>query len=99
MDDNKDDSKKNDLNNKEIQEMLINLDNNKYTKISEEGQLKCGVCYEVSDTNPNLKFSQSKCKHILCNNCWAQTLFGKLECPFCKQKVRVKTLTRLINKS
>ena len=99
MDNYKYDSKINDLNNIKIKDMLIDLDNNKSVKISDEEILFCSVCYEFSNKNPNLQYSQSKCKHILCNNCWAQTLYEKLECPLCKKKARMKTLTRLIKKT
>ena len=37
----------------------------------------------------------SKCNHILCNICWSKTLNEKLECPICRNKVRVKTLKRI----
>ena len=56
----------------------------------------CCVCYEIASNNPNLKFSLSKCNHILCNICWSKTLYQKLECPICRKKVRVKTLKRII---
>ena len=76
---------------------LEDLDNNINTKFSDkEEDFFCTVCYETE--NPNLIYSQSKCGHILCNNCWVKTLNVKLECPMCKKKVRDKTLRRLVKK-
>ena len=93
------DSKINDLNNKKIKDMIFYLDNNVYTKLSDD-IFNCYICNNDSNDNNKEKFySESKCNHILCNECWARTLYEKLECPFCKSKVRLKTLTKLVKKS
>ena len=84
----------NDADNDKIKETLKSLDENIYTKNIKEDFL-CNVCYEIASKNPQKKYSQSKCNHILCNLCWSKTLYEKLECPLCRNKVRVKTLNRL----
>lgn len=38
---------------------------------------------------------KAKCGHILCENCWDQTLAHALECPLCRSHVRKKTLRRV----
>ena len=90
------DSKKNDLSNKKIEQMIINLDNNTFIKNLDKKEFFCVVCFQTLNDNPNMKYSISKCKHILCNECWARCLYEKFECPICKKKVREKTLIRLI---
>ena len=84
-----------DFNNDKIKETQKQLDENENTKLSDKDEICC-VCYEISSNNPNLKYSQSKCNHTLCNICWSKTLYEKLECPICRKKARVKTLKRLI---
>ena len=84
-----------DFNSDKIKETKKQLDNNDNIKNINEDEICC-VCYEIASKNPELKYSLSKCNHILCNICWSKTLFEKLECPICRKKVRVKTLKRLI---
>ena len=81
--------------NDKIKETQKELDENSNIKETNEDNICC-VCYEIASNNPNLKFSLSKCNHILCNICWSKTLYQKLECPICRKKVRVKTLKRII---
>ena len=88
----------NEPNNKEIEILIKELDNNKNEKYKNEDYF-CEVCFTISSENPDLKYSISKCSHILCNNCWVKTLHEKLECPKCKKKTRPNTLTRLNNNS
>jgi len=83
---------------KEIEILIKELDNNKNAKYVNE-VLFCDVCLAISSDNPNLKYSVSKCKHIICNKCWANNLHVKLECPKCQKKTRPNTLTRLYNTS
>ena len=78
-----------------IIEMLKKLDENENTKTTTK-ELICCVCYEISSDNKNLNYSLSKCNHLLCNKCWAETLNVKLECPICRKKTRAQTLKRLI---
>ena len=78
-----------------IKETQKELDNNDNIKIINDDQI-CSVCYGFASSNPEIKFSMSKCNHILCNICWSKTLNEKLECPICRNKVRVKTLKRII---
>ena len=78
-----------------IIEMLKKLDENETTKTTTK-ELICCVCYEISSDNKNLNYSLSKCNHLLCNKCWAETLNVKLECPICRKKTRAQTLKRLI---
>ena len=84
-----------DFNSDKIKETQKELDNNDNVKKTNEDQI-CTVCYEIASTNPELKYSLSKCNHTLCNICWSKTLNEKFECPICRKKVRVKTLKRLI---
>ena len=84
-----------DFNNNKIKETQKQLDENENIKMTNEDNICC-VCYEISSNNPNLKYSLSKCNHVLCNICWSKTFYEKLECPICRKKARVKTLKRLI---
>ena len=84
-----------DFNNDKIKETQKQLDENENIKLIAKEE-NCGVCYQIFSNNTNLKFSQSKCNHVLCNICWSKTLYQKLECPICRKKARVKTLKRLI---
>ena len=84
-----------DFNNDKIKENKKELDDNDNIKNINEDAICC-VCYEIASNNPEIKFSLSKCNHILCNICWSKTLYEKLECPICRKKVRIKTLKRLI---
>ena len=83
------------FNSDKIKETQKELDNNDNIKIINDDQI-CSVCYGFASSNPEIKFSMSKCNHILCNICWSKTLNEKLECPICRNKVRVKTLKRII---
>lgn len=94
--DNELDSKKNDLSNKKIEQMINNLNNNTYIEYFDKKELFCVVCFQTLNEDSTLTYSKSKCKHILCNICWARALYEKYECPVCKKKVREKTLIRLI---
>ena len=51
---------------------------------------KCTICHE-SFKSP---FS-SNCGHVCCYACWQQWLTQKLECPICKEKVRMKQLRKI----
>ena len=62
---------------------------------SSKQRLECPVCFESKKENPSIKFSTSKCGHLLCNNCWEHCLKIKMECPLCKKKVRSNTLIPL----
>ena len=84
--------------NKEIEILIKELDNNKNAKYKKE-DFFCDVCFVFSSDNPNIKYSVSKCNHVLCNKCWANNLHVKLECPKCQKKTRPNTLTRLYNTS
>jgi len=83
---------------KEIEILIKELDNNKNAKY-EKDDFFCDVCFVFSSDNPNIKYSVSKCNHVLCNKCWANNLHVKLECPKCQKKTRPNTLTRLYNTS
>lgn len=48
---------------------------------------KCSVCYNRYDS-PMV----SKCKHVLCSECWRGALEMYLECPLCRQRVRFNHL-------
>ena len=75
------------------------INNNIYT-IQTSDDFLCPICYKNSKDNyTTLQYSRSKCGHVLCNICWSNWLKEKLECPLCKSKVRIKTLTKLIFKN
>ena len=76
-------------------EILEQLNNNSFTDTT-KNVYDCPICFKTSSQNPNLIYSISKCKHVLCNICWSGWLAEKLECPLCKGKARPKTLKRLI---
>ena len=76
-------------------EILEQLNNNTYTQTTKE-VYECPICFKTSSKNPDLIYSISKCKHVLCNICWSGWLTEKLECPLCKGKARPKTLKKLI---
>lgn len=48
---------------------------------------ECPIC-AFSRTN----FRTAPCGHTLCEDCWNKCLATKLECPFCRERVRVKKL-------
>lgn len=50
----------------------------------------CPVCQETASS----PFA-ARCKHVCCYGCWKQWLQQKLECPVCKQRVRLKHLSKL----
>jgi hypothetical protein len=56
----------------------------------EEMVVTCAICHSKA-VSP---FS-AKCGHICCHACWQQWLYEKLECPVCREKTRVKQLTKL----
>ena len=76
-------------------DILEQLNNNTFTATSKE-VYDCPICFKTSSKNPDLIYSISKCRHVLCNVCWSGWLAEKLECPLCKGKARAKTLKRLI---
>ena len=75
--------------------LLDSLNKNESTENSNE-KYECFICFKISDQNKEIMYSKTKCNHVLCNNCWANWLLEKYECPLCKAKVRPKTLKRLI---
>ena len=86
----------NDNRNEEVtQEIFDQLNENTYTEDS-KNVYECPICFKISNKNTDLKYSMSKCHHVLCNLCWAAWLTEKLECPLCKAKARPKTLKRII---
>ena len=73
------------------------LNNNKdLNKINDE--LRCPICFKNQNENPEIIFSISKCKHVICKECWNKCLNIKMECPICKKKVRLQTLKEMIIK-
>ncbi len=55
------------------------------------GGIRCPVCLHKPE-NP----MASKCGHIACYQCWVEWLSkSKNECPLCRQKTRLKKLTKL----
>ncbi|KAL9654203.1 hypothetical protein ABK040_000785 [Willaertia magna] len=52
--------------------------------------LKCCICKDAAKEP-----ATSKCGHLGCYACWNQWLQEKLECPMCRERVRLKSLTRL----
>lgn len=48
---------------------------------------KCFICFEEFK-NPH----NANCGHVACKECWDEWLKRKIECPICKEKVRVKHL-------
>jgi len=75
--------------------ILEQLNKNTYTETTKE-IYDCPICFKTSSKNPDLIYSISKCRHVLCNICWSGWLTEKLECPLCKAKARPKTLKRII---
>ena len=53
-------------------------------------QFKCPVCLEMCK-EPHA----ARCGHICGYACWAQCLETKLECPVCRERLRLKQLTKL----
>merc|ERR1711991_467706 len=51
---------------------------------------KCTICQDVFKS----PFS-SNCGHVCCYSCWQSWLSEKLECPICKEKVRMKQLRKI----
>lgn len=50
-------------------------------------QLKCMICYAKVERSFRPKLV-AKCGHLACEECWKNALENKLECPYCKAKVR-----------
>ena len=73
-----------------LQEVVQN-----FTEESKE-IFECPICFKSSKNYPDLIYSRSKCKHVLCNVCWSGWFTEKFECPICKAKARPKTLKRII---
>jgi hypothetical protein len=71
------------------------LNKNNFTEESNE-IFECPICFKSSKNYPDLIYSRSKCKHVLCNVCWSRWFTEKFECPICKAKARPKTLKRII---
>ena len=71
------------------------LNKNNFTEESNE-IFECPICFKSSKNYPDLIYSRSKCKHVLCNVCWSGWFTEKFECPICKAKARPKTLKRII---
>lgn len=43
--------------------------------------------------------SAARCGHVCCNGCWELWLSSRLECPVCREKVRLKQLRRIFAQS
>ena len=63
---------------------LLQIKESYYRLTHTDENFYCPICFKEGNEN----FSISKCNHILCNECWAQWIFEKMECPLCKKKVR-----------
>jgi hypothetical protein len=55
-----------------------------------ESGIKCRICFEHKQNLAN-----SRCGHVLCMDCWNKCLQVKLECPICRERVRIKHLTKI----
>ncbi|OMJ94501.1 hypothetical protein SteCoe_2272 [Stentor coeruleus] len=53
----------------------------------------CIICYSRKKEPMS-----ANCGHICCKACWMKILSNCLECPLCKQRVRMKHLTPIQNK-
>ena len=53
----------------------------------------CMICFEGYEKGKD--FAKAKCGHVACSTCWTQWLDNCLECPMCKQRTRLKQLTKL----
>lgn len=58
-------------------------------------KLKCMVCL-VSANATLATFYGAKCGHVACKPCWDKLLDTKLECPYCKKKVRPNNLIKVV---
>jgi len=82
---------------KELQTGMDNLDYlQKNTNVEQTDKVyECPICFKSSEQNRNTEYSIAKCRHAACNECWSEWLVEKLECPLCKNKVRINTLAKL----
>lgn len=78
-------------------QQISSLDSHSPSKVMND-DTRCPICYTDMIENPNVKFSITKCHHIMCDDCWDSWLKNKLECPICKKKVRKQTLSSYIKK-
>ena len=85
-------------NNNEIVNIKEEILNNNTNFIEMNDDFNCPICIKNVKENPEIVFSISKCKHIICKECWSKCLEIKMECPICKKKVREKTLKKIIGK-
>ncbi|OMJ93190.1 hypothetical protein SteCoe_3883 [Stentor coeruleus] len=66
--------------------------NNKNEEIPDDEM--CVICYSKKKEPMS-----ANCGHICCKTCWINILSYCLECPLCKQRVRMKHLTPVQNNS
>jgi regulator of telomere elongation helicase 1 len=85
-------------NNNEIVNIKEEILNNNTNFIEINDDFNCPICLKNVKENPEIVFSISKCKHIICEECWTKCLEIKMECPICKKKVREKTLKKILRK-
>ena len=71
------------------------LQNNKNKEYVKKFQ-KCPICFTQRYQSYFLKYSISKCLHIICNICWTQILMKKNECPICRRTVNFSDLKIII---
>nr|QBK46520.1 DNA repair helicase rad3 [Philasterides dicentrarchi] len=57
-------------------------------QLAEAGHKKCCICWEYKEQ----LYESSHCHHQACYPCWENWLQNKLECPMCREKVRLKYL-------
>ena len=71
------------------QQKSLNANSEEVSEVVPE-EMRCPVCMERLR-----KPMKAKCGHVLCEECWDQTLAHLLECPLCRAHVRKKTLRPL----
>jgi len=72
------------------EESTLSLPEKNENKEGESGGTTCQICRNKAKS----PFG-ARCGHICCYACWQQWLNEKLECPVCREKTRMKQLTKL----
>ena len=58
-------------------------------------KLQCMICFQSANSLMCTMLG-AKCGHVACKTCWEEQLNIKLECPYCKNKVREKNLIKIV---
>lgn len=61
--------------------LKADIENNKYIKD------ECTICFEE-----NKRVLKSKCRHVMCKECWITIIIKIKTCPFCRGDIDIRNL-------